>query len=316
MFVCLQVRAVTTGRRRQKTEGWDPREWAALAQLSKLTRLHVDVNPAANSAGPDGFYSLLQKLTGLRSVGAWVWDTSRYLPLMQSLTHLTEIYGGWSAADGLDVVCPHVRELREACNEIPFAAFPNLAGVSFYEPSPEHILSLSRNCPVVEKIKLTDHPIYDDGPVTPAFRSLAKFKHLTHLELPSCEHADFAAFVSAAAAAGAHAPKLQFLHMHGPVGGMELMQLPQLVSVCCVRELSVAVHFAKEERPAASVDSIGLWLVGLAVVPKVFLTVWVEEQKDMIDNAILWAASENDLPLPASLRVAVVERQHASRLAE
>jgi hypothetical protein len=313
MYVCLQVRAVTTGRRRQKTEGWDPREWAALAQLSKLTRIHVDVNPAANSAGPDGFYSLLQKLTGLRSVGAWVWDTSRYLPLIQSLTHLTEIYGGWSAADGLDVVCPHVRELREACNEIPFAAFPNLTGVSFYEPSSEHLLSLSRNCPVVEKIKLTDHPIYldNDGPLTPAFRSLANFKHLIHLELPSCEHADFAAFVSAAAAAGAHAPKLQFLHMHGPVGGMELMQLPQLVSVCCVRELSVVVHFSKEQCPAA----IGLWLVGLAVVPKVLVVVRVKEQQEMLDNAMLWAA-KNGLPLPASLRVAVVERQHASRLAE
>jgi hypothetical protein len=82
-------------------EAWSfgPQEWAALAQLTKLTRLHIDVN-TAESALDDGYYDVLKGRKGLRAVGAWVWDTDRYLPLLQSFTQLTDISGGWSAADG------------------------------------------------------------------------------------------------------------------------------------------------------------------------------------------------------------------------
>jgi hypothetical protein len=286
-----------------------------LAQLTQLTRLHIDVN-VADSEGHDGFFDVLQGLKELRIVGAWVWDTSRYLPLIQGLAHLTHVCGEWSlAVGGLDVSsvkCPQVKELHETCSEIPFAAFPNLAGVSFYEVTEDHIMSLSRCCTALQWIEMPDQPNFtgDDATRALAYRSLATFKHLTHLEVPSCDAEDFAVFVSAAAAAGGAAPKLHYLHVHGPVQITELMQLPQLVSVCGVRELSVVVDidskvvFPPPLDDASALRAVGLWLVGLAVVPKVSLKGHLDEHRSLIEAAKLWA-TQRGLPLPASLRVSV-----------
>lgn len=43
-------------------EAWSfgPQEWAALAQLTKLTRLHIDVNTAESGWLSDGYYTVLK----------------------------------------------------------------------------------------------------------------------------------------------------------------------------------------------------------------------------------------------------------------
>lgn len=329
----MQVRAVTEGvpnAARQKMEAWRVREWAALAKLTQLTRLHIDVD-IIESSGHDDFYDVLSDLKGLRAVGAWVWDTNRYLPLLQSFPQLTEISGGWGGGgedtdvelDVSSLVCPQVRELREACcSGIPFAAFPNLTAISFYEATAGDVLSLSRYCPALQRIELPNQLITGEPPgdgdlaalSMSVFKSFVTFKHLTHLELPPCDYVDLAAFVGAAAAAGASAPQLQYLHMHGPQGAMGLQQLPQLASVCGLRELSLVVGSISTEA-FPSPESVGLWLVGLAVIPKVSLTVQVEEHQTIVDNAKRWVA-ECGLALPASLRVSVVPEEQASQLAE
>jgi hypothetical protein len=311
---------------RQKMEAWSSQEWAALAhhaRLTQLTRLHVDVD-IIESSGHDGFYDVLLELRGLHAVGAWVWDTDLYLPLLQTFTQLTEVSGGWSGVHGvvgLDAnlfVCPKVRELREACcGGIPFAAFGNLTGMSFYEASADDVVALSRYCTALRRLELPNQLITGEVDETSmmAFTALATFKHLTHLELPPCDGVNFAAFVSAAAAAGAlGAPKLHYLHMHRPQGGMGIQQLPQLATVCGVSELKLVVSSISVE-VFPSPESVGLWLVGLAVVPKVSLVVQVDEHRTIVDGAKLWAA-ERGLPLPALLRVLVVPDEQSSPLAE
>jgi hypothetical protein len=317
MYMYLQVRAVTEDARNQRLEAWSAQEWAALAQLTKLTRLHIDVE-TSESKGHDGFYDLLKGLKGLRVAGAWVWDTSRYLPVLQGMTQLTEVYGGWSAADESVLcrfVCPQVREMCEACGKVtgtvPFAAFPGLSGISFYVSYADDLLELSRCCTALQRLQLPKQPIHDSSDVlTSAFRSLVSFKHLAHLQLPECGQAALAAVVSAAAAAGAGAPKLQYLHIHGLWGLLDLMQLPQLVSVCCVKELSVVLKEPPGSTRPAIVD-VGLWLVGLSTVPKVSLAVGTDGMRVLVQAAKLWA-SDSCLPLPALLRVSVVPDEQAS----
>lgn len=304
----------------QEVEAWSAQEWAALAQLTKLTRLHIDVN-TAESGGDDGYYDVLKGLKGLRAVGDWVWDTDRYLPLLQSSTQLTDISGGWSAADESVVksyACPHVRELRETCGlHIPFAAFPDLIGVSFYVASSDNLLSLSRCCTSLQRLDLPkdglDHRSTHVDGLTSAFMSFASFKHLIHLTLPACGSAALAAFVSAAVAAGAGAPKLQYLHMHVLEGTADLMQLPQLVTVCGVRELSVVVRDPAGSIPPTIVE-VGLCLVGLSAVPKVSLSVNTYRMRAIVESAKLWA-TDNGLSLPAMLRVCVVPDEQAPGLA-
>lgn len=254
-----------------------------------------------------------------------MWDTDRYLPLLQSFTQLTDISGGWSAADESVVksyACPHVRELRKICgSHIPFAAFPDLTGVSFYVASSENLLSLSRCCTALQRLNLPKDTHVHSGPhvdgLTSAFRSFASFKHLTHLTLPPCGSAALAAFVSAAVAAGVGAPKLHYLHMHGLVGIIDLMQLPQLVTVCGVRELSVVVRDPPCSTPCSippNVMEVSLWLVGLSAVPKVSLSVGTYRMRAIVESAKLWA-TDSGLSLPAMLRVCVVPDEQAPGLA-
>jgi hypothetical protein len=58
------------------------------------------------------FYALLRQLKDLRVVGADTWKSTA-LPVLQSLTNITAVYGGWGLGQGVDfggLVCPHIRE--------------------------------------------------------------------------------------------------------------------------------------------------------------------------------------------------------------
>ena len=291
-----------------KPAGWRAREWSALAQLSCLTRLDIDTNFAR--LGEDGaFYGVLKQLSGLRRVGADSWGAS-FLPVLQSLSHLTAVDGCWDVAEDAHIcVCPHIKEVGDA-GGVPFQAFPNLISVTFAEQSAEELKQLSRFCPGLQTLALNDASAtvaaglgVDDPDRVAVFGSLAQMQHLTHLELAPSTDADLVAFTTAAAVV--KTPKLRCLHVHGEFPAYVLMQLH---NVCGLEELVVHVSSTKSFAITTSFNagSIRMLLVALAAVPRVHLVLprsLKGLQRD-VEAAQQWAA-RSGLPMPAIVKTSL-----------
>jgi hypothetical protein len=291
---------------------WTASHLDALARLTHLTQLHVDMQGiAAPLPGQDldsgDFLGVLRQLPGLRVVGAHLWPPSA-LPVLQSLTQVTAVYGGWDVPADVDVsgsVCPHVRELGETWHSVPFQAFPNLTSVTFSWVFAHHLLSLSRHCTGLQKLALS--PTVDIGCTMvsqrclstagmSAMKSLANLQHLTRLELAPRTDAELTGFLSAAAAASAL--RLRYLSIRGPHSVFGLMQLLTLRGL---QEVSVHVTSSRVDFPVEGVNAL---LVGLATVPKVSLRLCSEGQRARAMAVRGWARTE--LPLPAVLHISMV----------
>jgi hypothetical protein len=88
-----------------------------VAQLTSLTRLHVDVFHEEEGEDWKALHGVLRQLDGLAVVGTHSWMIN-FLPLLQSLT-VTAVYGSWlldPTTDFSGLACAHVRELGEAAN--------------------------------------------------------------------------------------------------------------------------------------------------------------------------------------------------------
>jgi hypothetical protein len=234
-----------------------------------------------------------------------------FLPLLQTLTHVTYVHGSWKfggtdAVDFSGVGCPHVRALGNVIN-IPTSAFPNLESVSFEFVSIREVMALSRCCTSLQKLSLLhthSRPVYGGVDGSPerlaAFASLAQLQHLTHLDLAPSSDAELVAFTTAAAAVSS--PQLLYLHVRGE---LTLFALMQLQSVRGLKELHVHVGDSQGVRDTFTQEAVRMWLVGLAVVPKVFLVLRSAEQQGVFYAASQWAA-QLGLPLPAVLKISMV----------
>jgi hypothetical protein len=288
--------------------------WAALAQLTHLTCLHVDVN-LENDVTVDGdvvpsdaeaLYGVIRQLPELQAVGAFAW-TLDSLSVLQSLTNLTAVYGNWhiprgAAADISLLTCPHIRKLSKV-TDIPAMAFPNLECVGFVLMCVRHVLALSRHCTALQKLVLLDSwSRLFDGDVAErlsAYRSMARLQHLTHLDLAPENDTELVAFTSAAAAVSK--PQLRCLHVRGKVTLLALMQLQRL---CGLEELVVCVNASQAVRDSFTLEPVRMWLVGMALVPKVCVVLPSAEQQGVFDVARRWAA-QLEMPLPAVLKIYV-----------
>jgi hypothetical protein len=294
------------------TKWWVAQGADALVQLTRLTRLHIELEDPAPADGV--FCGVLRQLTGLRGVGACSWDAS-FLPVLCSLTNVTFVYGGWDFEDDVDfsrLVCPHIREVGGACHDVPFRAFPNLVCLSLY--GADSLGTLSHYCTGLQRLELCGKPTVADtftyrmagGPDggVPAMRSLVHLKCLTHLELSVDNDAQLMAFISEAAAVGT--PQLRFLHVQGRCSLFALMQLQ---GVCHgLQELSVILSFHPMARDSFSAEAVRSWLVSLAAVPKVSLALCLDEQRSVVEAGKHWAA-QHKLPLPPVLKVTVLPHE-------
>jgi hypothetical protein len=258
---------------------WDPQEWDALAQLTRLTRLHVGVDLADSIAVDESFGGVLLQLTELFEVGTKIWTRS-LLPLLQSLAQVSAVYGHWDMDNGVDLTaftCPHIRKLGDALDP-PLQVFPNLVCASFISVRQREMLDLSRYCTSLQELLCPSFSgagvgVHSAGQCS-AFRSLAHLQHLTHLELALPGDAALVAFTSAVAAVSI--PRLRCLHVRG-----ELI-VPGLMQLQSVRGLTELVVYVGEmdhvEDSFSSRKLVSMWLVGLAVVPKVSMVVRSAEQ--------------------------------------
>jgi hypothetical protein len=286
--------------------------WAALARLTSLTCLHIDVehedeltlDDEVVPSDAEAFYGVLRQLPALQAVGSYTW-TLGSLSVLQRLTHLTAVYGSWhlgGAADLRGLACPHIRMLSNV-TDIPAMAFPNLVCVKFGMLSTRDVSALSCHCTGLQKLVL----LYSwcrlyNGDVTErisAYRSMARMKHLTHLDLAPENDTELLAFTSAAAAV--RNPQLRCLHVWGKV---TLFALMQLQSVRGLTELLVRVSDSQAVRESFILEPVRMWLVGLALVPKVCLELPSADQHSVIDVARRWAA-QLEMPLPAVLKVSL-----------
>jgi hypothetical protein len=302
----LQLRSATDDVPRLQAAGWGADEWDALLQLTRLTRLRVDIDfTEVEEAHGSAYYDVLRQLTGLRAVGACIW-TDRSLPVLQSLTSVTAVYGGWKVDTEVDVstlVCPHIRELGGTFADIPFRAFPNLILLSLLFVSAACLSSVRHHCMGLQKLCVWADPRMPafemiHGSVSAcmlAIKSLAHLQHLTYLELSTIHDAELMAFTSEAAAIGAL--QLRCLHVHGPVSVFSLLQLS---NVHGLNELHVRLGYCD----GFIEGCVRSWLVSLAVVPKVFLVLCTDQQRSVVEAARHWAA-QLELPLPAVLKVVV-----------
>ena len=294
---------------------WTASHLDALARLTHLTQLHVDMQGIAAPLPGQGldsgdFLGVLRQLPGLRVVGAHLWPPSA-LPVLQSLAQVTAVYGGWDVPADVDVsgsVCPHIRELGVTWHSVPFQAFPNLTSVTFSWLFAQNMLSLSHHCTGLQRLALT--PTLDanctmlcqlcsstDGMV--AMKSLANLQHLTHLELAPRSDAELTAFLSAAAAVSTM--RLRFLSVRGPHSAFGLMQLLTLRGP---QEVSVQLTNSRVDFPLEGVNAL---LVGLATVPKVSLRLCSEEQLARANVVRCWARPLSyGYPLPAVLHISKV----------
>lgn len=115
-------------------------EWASLEQLTHLTSLRLEARMDAHDVG-EHFDGLLRQLQGLRVVGAYTWKSTA-LPVLQTLTNVTAVYGGWDMGEGLalsGLVCPHVRELGAAKGSIPWQVLPNITSLTLEDESVANI---------------------------------------------------------------------------------------------------------------------------------------------------------------------------------
>ena len=283
---------------------WKARHWDALARLTHLTHLHVDIQ--VNFIHEDrGLYGVLRQLPGLRAVGAYWWPPSA-LPVLQSLTQVTAVYGGWNVPGEVDrAVCPYVRHLGQTWFSVPFQAFPNLTSLDFSWVFAEHLLSLSRHCTGLQRLVLSPTP---EGPCAMlcrgcsstegmlAMKSLANLQHLTHLELAPRTDAELTAFLSAAAAVSTL--QLRYLSIRGPHSVFALMQLLTLRGL---QEVSVHLTSSKVDFPVEGVDAL---LVGLAAVSKVSLRLCSEGQ--LARASAVQRLAQIGLPLPAVLDISML----------
>lgn len=128
---------------------WGAREWDSLAELTGLTRMRIDVGlDQHNGAHAYALHDVIWKLKGLREVGACTW-TEKSLPVLQSLTNVTAVWGGWVVGEGVnlgtaELVCPQIAQVGDSFCDIPFAAFPNLTSVSFLSVSAAALSTVSR----------------------------------------------------------------------------------------------------------------------------------------------------------------------------
>jgi hypothetical protein len=140
----------------------------------------------------------------------------------------------------------------------------------------------------------------DVGERLSAFRSFTRLQHLTHLDLAPEGDAELVAFTSAAAAVSN--PQLWCLQIPA---GLTFFALMQLQSVHVLNELVVHIGGSQDVRDTFTLEAVRMWLVGLAVVPKLCLVVHSQTQRGGIDAATRWAA-QLELPLPTILKVSGV----------
>jgi hypothetical protein len=284
-------------------------EWAALLQLTHLTCLRVEamiVSAGAPDNAEEAFYGVLRQLQELRVVGAHFW-TMPALPVLQSLTNITAVFGGWDSGENVDLnglACPHINELGKAWGEIPWQVLPNLTCLTLKYVSPEYLQALCTSCSSLQKLMLCPpHDPYvrlGHAEYVSAFASLAKLQHLAHLELSALNDAELMAFTNAAAAS---TQQLQYLHVIAPPAMLSLLQL---LKVRGLRELSLHVRHDDSmfSDSHTSFDDVRGVLVGLAHVPKVSLVLCTEQQRNVVVAARKWAA-DLGLPMPAVLKVSV-----------
>jgi hypothetical protein len=315
----LQLRAAEYYTQPLEPGLWGAREWDSVAQLTGLTRMRIDAglhqyNGAFRDA--DAFHDVIRKLKGLREVGAGSW-TEKSLPVLQSLTSVTAVWGGWVVGEGVnlgapELVCPHITLVGESFRDIPFAVFPNLTSVSFQHVSAAALSTISQFCTGLQRLALdtfVDDPYMamltgSEAACVSAMRSLAHLQHLTHLELSMANDAELLAFTSEAAAVGT-LPQLRYLRVQGTCSMFALLQLQSMRGVV---ELVVDVQDSSAIHYSFSADAVRAWLVGLAVVPNVSLLLHAEKQQILVEAARQWATALG-LPLPACLRVShVVDR--------
>lgn len=298
------------------TVGLTKEEWAALLQLTQLTCLKVeavigDVTIGGLQVGPENaeeaFHDVLRQLRGLRVVGAHVW-TIAALPVLQSLTNVTAVYGAWDLGEGVDLnglASPHIRELGRGSGSIPWQVLPNLTSLTLETDCVENQQALCTCCTGLQRLVFyppTDHYVRGQhAEYVSAFASLAKLQHLTHLELSAVNDAEFMAFTSAAAAA--NTLQLQYLRMHAPYGMLTLVTLMKVRGVQELR-LDVSTNRCWVVGGSIPADAARGLLVGLAHVPKVSLVLCTEQQRSVVEAARQWAA-DMGLPLPAVLKVSV-----------
>ena len=281
------------------------KDWDGLAQLTCLTKLYVDVD--SDTMGIKHLFTVIGQLKELRVVGVSSWYPSA-LPKLQSLTHLTALYGYWERGpwerlprDVGRVCCPHIRELGETGRMVPFEAFPNLAHVTFRCADALNLRSVSRHCTALQTLTICRKAFEraSAGCCTSVFRRLAMLKHLTHLELPQLKDCELLAFTSAAAGVGPL--KLQHLDVCGLLSVSALMQLQSFPGL---EDLVVHVSNSELVSGTFTVEAVRAWLVGIAMVPKVCLVVSTAEQRGVFDAA-RQMATQHKLPLPEILTVSV-----------
>jgi hypothetical protein len=286
-------------------------EWAALAKVTHLTCVRLE----ARMDAPDDeeqFYGLLRQLKELRAVGAYTWKGTA-LPVLRSLTNVTAVYGGWELREGVDfsgLVCPNIRELVAARGSIPWQVLPNLTSLTLEDESVANLQGLSTHCTGLQKIVLsTVDPCVrpEHAEYVPAFASLAKLQHLTHLELSALNDAELMAFTCAAAAAN-NTLQLRYLRVFAPKA---MLPLSHLLNVRRVEELCLHVRHDKAWIVGGIIpyDDVRGLLVGFAHVPKVSLVLCTGLQRNVVNEAKQWAARMG-LPLPAVLKVSVGATQH------
>jgi hypothetical protein len=158
--------------------------------------------------------------------------------------------------------------------------------------------ALSRYCTALQTLVLLEGCSRAGGASDlSAFRSLAHLQHLTHLELAPLNDDELVAFTSAAAAV--ITPRLSCLQVQGE---LTLHALMQLQSVCVLRELHAHVSGKVSVWPTFTVGAVCMWLVGLVLVPKVYLVVRMPALPEVVEATRRWA-SEGNMPLPAVLKV-------------
>jgi hypothetical protein len=272
-------------------------EWCS----SRLTclKLEATIGPP-NNDDEEAFHGVLRQLRGLRVVGAPAW-TSAALPVLQSLTNITAVYGGWDLRQGVlpnGLVCPHIRELGKASGSIPWQMLTNLTSITLEHVFAEHLQALCSCCSGLQKLVLCQFPDpyvrMEHAEYVSAFASLAKLQHLTHLELSALNDAELMAFTSATAATTQH---LQYLLVIAPPA---LPSLLHLLKVKGLRELSLHV---RHDSSIPFDDVCGL-IVGLSHVPEVSLVLCTEQQRGIVMAARQWATGLG-LLMPAVLRVSV-----------
>lgn len=192
-------------------------EWAAIATLTKLTR--VVVGQGLRGLETAACIAALQELKGLQEVVGKTWEASHLLAF-KKLPQLTYISGGWlydmDASVALDTearaTCPQVLRLSRVQGDVPFHAFPGLRSFSQQGTLTESSFKrLTQNCPALEEVcvrvaderndpHFTSLPSYSSlSDCVSAVNSLSKLERLSVLEYKPGRTEELVALVGAAA---------------------------------------------------------------------------------------------------------------------